>query len=105
MIRVNLLYIPLNLNSEDMEYKRWLDGCSPFDEMPYFNISTNAYDCFPILDVGPCKSKEWFVLNKDNPRYAKCVEQKCACGPVSDYSYDSYYYEGEESESELESES
>jgi len=87
-------------DSEDKEYKKWLDGCSPFDEMPYFNKSTNTYDCFPTLDVGPCKPKEWFVLNKDNPKYATCEEQKCACGP--DYEYD--YYELGDSESEEENE-
>ena len=56
--------------------------------MPYFNKSTKLYDCFPILDIGPCQAKEWFVLDKDNPKQAKCVEQKCACGPDSDYLYD-----------------
>ena len=71
-----------------------MDGCTPFDEMPYFNESSNSYDCFPTLDVGPCKPKEWFVLDKNNPRYAICVEQKCACGPVLEDSYD--YGDGEE---------
>ena len=79
---------------KDKEYQKWLDGCTPFDEMPYFNESTNSYDCFPTLDVGPCKPKEWFVLDKNNPRYAKCVEQKCACGPVLEDSYD--YKDGED---------
>ena len=84
----NLIY---NL-IKDKEYQKWLDGCTPFDEMPYFNISANTYDCYPILDIGPCKPKEWFVLNKDNPRYAKCVDQKCACGTVlPEYSYNDDY--------------
>lgn len=86
---------------EEKEYKKWLEGCSPFDEMPYFNKSTNSYDCFPTLNVGPCKLKEWFVLNKDDPKHAICVEQKCACGPKPEYSYD-YEDEGDESESESE---
>ena len=60
--------------------------------MPYFNKSTKLYDCFPILDIGPCQAKEWFVLDKNNPKQAKCVEQKCACGPVSDYNYE---YDGQ----------
>lgn len=67
--------------SEDEEYQRWLDDCSRFDEMPFLNESTQTYDCFLILAVGPCKPKKWFVLDKENPRYAKCVEEKSACGP------------------------
>ena len=74
-----------------------MDDCSQFDEMPYLNKSTNSYDCYPTLEVGPCKPKEWFVLIKENPNYAKCVENKCGCGPVSDYTYE---YGNEEDESE-----
>ena len=88
-------------SSEEKEYEKWLDGCTPFNEMPYFNESSNTYDCFPVLDVGPCKPKEWFVLDKDNPQKAICKEQKCACGPVSEYSYD---YENESDDSHLDSE-
>ena len=79
---------PKDKDSKDKDYQKWLDNCTPFDEMPYFNKSTNTYDCYPTLDVGPCKPGEWFVLQKDNPKYAECVEQKCACGPIiEDYDY------------------
>ena len=70
----------------------WLDSCALLEKMPYFNESTNVYDCYPIYDFGPCKPKQWFVLNKDDPEHAKCVENECACGPVDEY----YDYENEE---------
>ena len=69
--------------------------------MNNYEISTNEYECFLTLATGPCKPKEWFVLNKDNPKYATCVEQKCACGPP-DYYNDSEYEGDSESEEEKE---
>ena len=80
------------LFTEEMveEYKLWLDNCSQFDEMPYFNKTSESYDCYSIMSVGPCKPGEWFVLDKNKPEQAICVEQKCACQPMIDYS--SYDY-------------
>ena len=77
------------LFTEEMvkEYKLWLDDCSQFDEMPYFNKTSESYDCYSIISVGPCKPGEWFVLDKNKPEQAICVEQKCAYMPVSDYDY------------------
>jgi len=83
---------------EDKEYNKWLDGCTPFDEMPYLDKETNTYDCFETLAVGPCKPKEWFVLNKDNPKYAICVEQKCPCKPPPGPDEYVYVYEGDEAD-------
>ena len=31
--------------------------------MPYYNRSTKGYDCFNILEQGPCSEDKWFVLN------------------------------------------
>ena len=85
----------------DEEYNKWLEDCSRFDEMPYFNESSGTYDCFLTLSVGPCQPKQWFVLDKANPRQAICVEQKCACHtPTPAYVYD--YGDEEESESDKE---
>jgi hypothetical protein len=52
--------------TEDMkeEYKLWLDNCSQFDEMPYYNKTSESYDCYSIMSVGPCKPGKWFVLNQ-----------------------------------------
>ena len=71
-------------------YKQWLDNCTQFDEMPYYNETSETYDCYPIMSVGPCTGGEWFVLNENNPERAICVDQQCACQPVIDYS--SYDY-------------
>ena len=73
-------------------YKLWLDNCSQFDEMPYYNKTSESYDCYSIMSVGPCKPGEWFVLNKNKPEQAICVEQKCACMPVSEYDYSTEDY-------------
>jgi len=90
---------PEDLFPEDEEYNKLLEDCSRFDEMPYLNKTTNEYECFLTLATGPCKPKEWFVLGAD-PKYATCVEQKCACGPPTEYEY---VYEGDtESEEEKE---
>lgn len=71
-------------------YKQWLDNCTQFDEMPYYNETSETYDCYPIMSVGPCTPGEWFVLNENNPKRAICVEQPCACQPVVDYSSTDY---------------
>jgi hypothetical protein len=71
-------------------YKLWLDNCSQFDEMPYYNKTTESYDCYSIMSVGPCKPGEWFVLDKTKPEQAICVEQSCACMPISEYDYSTY---------------
>lgn len=71
-------------------YKQWLDNCTQFDEMPYYNETSETYDCYPIMSVGPCTPGEWFVLNENNPKRAICVEQSCACKSVVDYSSTDY---------------
>ena len=63
-------------------YKLWLDNCTQFDEMPYYDETSETYDCYPIMSVGPCTPGEWFVLNENNPKRAICVVQPCACQPV-----------------------
>ena len=73
-------------------YKQWLDNCTQFDEMPYYNETSETYDCYPIMSVGPCSPGEWFVLDKNKPEQAICVEQKCACMPISTYDYNTEDY-------------
>ena len=45
-------------------YQTWLTTCTENEEMPYFNKSLNSFQCYPILEQGPCEPKFWFVLDK-----------------------------------------
>ena len=60
-------------------YETWLDTCTENEEMPYFNKSLNTFQCYPILEKGPCEPNYWFVLDAETPHEAHCVEQPCAC--------------------------
>ena len=52
--------------------------------MPYFNKSLHTFQCYPILEKGPCEPNYWFVLNADTLHEAHCVEQPC---DIFDYDY------------------
>ena len=67
------------LNKNSKEYKTTLKNCIQNEEMPYFNETLNEYECYPILELGPCENGYWFVLDKDRPDHAICAEQECAC--------------------------
>ena len=47
--------------------------------MPFFNKTSNSYECYPILEQGPCEPKYWFVLDIKNANKALCAKQTCAC--------------------------
>ena len=60
--------------------------------MPFFNETINSYECYQILEQGPCEPKYWFVLDPKAPNQATCAEQACACGnPQYDYEDDSCF--------------
>ena len=85
---------------EEKIYKLWLDNCTQYDEMPYFNKTLNKYECYPILTLGPCGTEEWFVLNQTQPNHAICVKQPCPCGPDQEYSYYDYYEDSKSGDEE-----
>lgn len=72
----------------DEEYNKWLGDCTENEEMPFFNKTTNSYECYPILELGPCEPQYWFVLDQENPTKAVCAKQTCAC-ENPEYTYDS----------------
>ena len=41
----------------DSKYKMWLENCTQIEEMPYLNETVNEYQCYPILEQGPCENK------------------------------------------------
>jgi len=41
--------------SNDDKYNKWLEDCIENEEMPFFNKTTNSYECYPILEQGPCE--------------------------------------------------
>ena len=63
----------------DSKYKMWLENCTQIEEMPYLNETVNEYQCYPILEQGPCEPNYWFVLDQHKPNSTKCVEHPCAC--------------------------
>ena len=81
----------------DEYYKIWLDICNKNEEMPYFNETLQEYECYPILEQGPCQPNHWFVLDKDQPNYSKCAKNPCACVPSEETNCQIQYDEYEES--------
>ena len=65
------------MQNEHKNYLSWLTICNENEEMPYYNETLTDYQCYPILEQGPCKPKNWLILNENNPIFAKCVKQPC----------------------------
>ena len=76
---LSIMAFTLPAEVTDSEYKMWLENCTQNEEMPYFNETVNEYECYPILEQGPCEPNYWFVLDQNKPSSAKCVEHPCAC--------------------------
>ena len=60
---------------KDSEYELWLENCTKNEEMPYFNETVNEYECYPILEQGPCEPNYWFVLDQHKTSSAKCAKK------------------------------
>ena len=56
--------------------------------MPFFNKTSNSYECYPILEQGSCETKYWFVLDQKASNRAVCAKQTCACANP-EYDHDS----------------
>ncbi len=64
------------------KYLASLDLCSARgDFMPYFNKTLGKYECYQILERGPCKGNEWFVLDPELAEaeipFARCLSIPC----------------------------
>ena len=59
-------------------YREALEKCSLKDKMPKFNEVKGQYECFDLLEQGPCQEDEWFLLRKDAPiGIANCSKLPC----------------------------
>ena len=65
------------MKNEHKNYQSWLSICNENEEMPYYNETLKDYQCYQILEQGPCKPNHWLILNENNPIFAKCVKQPC----------------------------
>ena len=58
-----------------------LDYCLNKNKMP-FDGGINGFECYKVLEKGPCETGEWLVLDQNNSEnesspHAKCEEKPC----------------------------
>jgi hypothetical protein len=77
------------MQNEHKNYQSWLTICNENEEMPYYNETLKDYQCYPIIEQGPCEPNHWLVLNENNPIFAKCVKEPC-----DDTTFEQVLFEG-----------
>ena len=60
------------------ENQNFVDKCIELENMPYFDEESQKYSCYPLLERGPCRDDEWFVISESSSDFhAKCEKKLC----------------------------
>jgi hypothetical protein len=59
-------------------YNAALDFCTDHDQMPFYDQNYGEFLCYPLLEQGPCKDGEWYILNENLLQpVATCAKRPC----------------------------
>ncbi len=63
-------------------YNEAVEECLAEDQMPFWNTTANEYQCFDLLEQGPCNDTEWLIIDESNDDLkAICAERPCGGDP------------------------